>query len=78
MSTADGAGGGLDVVRARLLGLTQRRKLRPPFVMERLWFAERSSEEGGGTSEGGWVSFGCSLINTTGGSCDRPSFTAVT
>lgn len=74
MNTADGAGGGLDVVRTRLLGLTRRRKLHGPFVMERLWFAERR----GGASEGGWVSFGFSLINTTGGSCDRPSFTAVT
>lgn len=38
----------------------------------------RDGEGGGGASEGGWASFGFSLINTTGGSCDRPSFTAVT
>lgn len=64
--------GGLDVVRTRLLGLTQRRKLHGPSVME------SAEEEEEGTSEGEWVSFGFSLINTTGGSCDRPSFTAVT
>lgn len=70
-----GRWGGLDVVRTRLL---RWKLLHGPFLMEHLWFAERSTEQEEGTSEGGRLSFGLSLINTPGGSGDRPSFTAVT
>lgn len=40
--------GGLDVVRTRLLGLTQRRKLHGPFVMEQRGPLRGGASEGGG------------------------------
>lgn len=42
-----GGEGGLDVVRTRLVGLTQGRKLQGPFVMEPL---DGGGGEGGGGS----------------------------